>query len=137
MLRRNELIGLFVTWRTEVRGFTDKQIGLVASFADQAVIAIENARLLGELQAKNANLTEALEQQTATSEILRVISRSPTDVQPVFDVIVESACRLCDGVFANALRFDGELLHNMADHGFSSEARQAVDERIPEGAGPR
>jgi two-component system NtrC family sensor kinase len=84
MLRRDDLIGVFFMWRTEVRAFTDKQIDLVATFADQAVIAIENARLLSELQAKNANLTEALERQTATSEILRVISRSPTDVQPVF-----------------------------------------------------
>jgi GAF domain-containing protein/CheY-like chemotaxis protein/anti-sigma regulatory factor (Ser/Thr protein kinase) len=135
MFRQDELIGQFFMWRTEVRAFTDRQIELVATFADQAVIAIENARLLGELQAKNADLTEALEQQTATSEILRVLSRSPTDVQPVFDVIVESACRLCDGVFANALRFDGALLHNMAQHGFSPEAEDVLRRAFPRRAG--
>ena len=131
MLKQDELIGLFFMWRTEVRAFTDKQIDLVATFADQAAIAIENARLLNELQSRNADLTEALEQQTATSEILRVISRSPTDVQPVFDVIVEHACRLCDGVFANAVRFDGTLMHNMADHGFTAEARAAMLQLFP------
>ena len=135
MLRQDELIGLFFMWRTEVRGFTDKQIDLVATFADQAVIAIENARLLGELQAKNADLTESLEQQTATSEILRVISSSPTDVGPVFDVIVERACRLCDGVFANAVRFDGDLLHNMAQHGFNPEAQDVLARAFPRRAG--
>jgi GAF domain-containing protein/CheY-like chemotaxis protein len=131
MLRQDELTGLFFLWRTEVRAFTDKQIDLVATFADQAAIAIENARLLTELQSRNADLTEALEQQTATSDILRVISRSPTDVQPVFDVIVEHACRLCDGVFANAVRFDGTLMHNMADHGFTPEARVAMLQLFP------
>ena len=79
MLKQDELVGVFFTYRTEVRAFTAKQIDLVTTFADQAVIAIENARLLNELQAKNADLTEALEQQTATAEILRVICSSPTD----------------------------------------------------------
>ena len=131
LVREGASIGAIMIRRTEVRPFSDGQVALLETFADQAVIAIGNVRLLNELQAKNATLTEALERQTATGEILRVISRSPTDVQPVFEVIVESACRLCDGVFANALRFDGELLHNMADHGFTPEARRAMVKAFP------
>ena len=77
------------------------------------------------------SLAEALEQQTATSEILRVISSSPTDGQPVFDVIVESACRLCDAVFANAVQFDGELMHNMAHYGFSPEGLDILMRAFP------
>src|SRR5207247_6188913 len=100
-------VGQLCTWPTEVRAFTDKQIDVVATFADQAVIAIENARLLTELQTKNVNLTEALEQQTATSEILRVISSSPTDVQPVFDAITESAVRPCAADCGPAIRPEG------------------------------
>jgi GAF domain-containing protein/CheY-like chemotaxis protein len=111
MLRQDDLVGVFFVYRTEVRAFTDKQIDLVTTFADQAVIAIENARLLGELRTKNANLTEALEQQTATANILRVISSSPTDVQPVFDTIVRSAVQLCGARFGVMHRFDGEQLH--------------------------
>jgi GAF domain-containing protein len=117
MLRQDDLIGVFFMWRTEVRAFTDKQIDLVATFADQAVIAIENARLLSELQAKNADLTEALEQQTATSEILRVISSSPTDVQPVFDAVAQSAARLCEAFDAVVYRVDGDVLRPVAHHG--------------------
>ena len=116
MLKDNELIGAIVIYRQEVRPFTDKQIELVGNFANQAVIAIENTRLLNELRQRTDDLTEALEQQTATSEILRVISGSPTDVQPIFDAIVRSASRLCGGEYAIVTRYDGELLHLAAQH---------------------
>src|SRR5262249_47431943 len=117
MLRGEELLGVIVIQRDDrALPFTDNQISLLETFADQAAIAIENARLLTELQAKNADLSESLEQQTATSEILRVISSSPTDTQPVFAAIARSASRLCGGEHAIVTRYDGRLLHLEAQH---------------------
>ena len=121
MMREGVPIGAIAVARPQVGFFPDRQTELLKTFADQAVIAIENVRLFTELEAKNRDLTETLEQQTATSEILRVISSSPTDVQPVFDSIVASAVRLCDASFGGLLRFDGELLHVAAAHNVEPE----------------
>jgi GAF domain-containing protein/anti-sigma regulatory factor (Ser/Thr protein kinase) len=131
MLRADELLGVITIYRFEVRPFTDNQVALLETFADQAAIAIENARLLSALQAKNADLTEALEQQTATSEILRVISSSPTDLQPVFDSIAASATRLCDALFGLVFRLESGLITLVAHDGATPEQLSAIRRVYP------
>jgi GAF domain-containing protein len=117
MLREGEPIGTLSAWRERVMPFTERQIELVTTFANQAVIAIENVRLFKELRERNRDLTEALEQQTATSEILRVIASSPTDVQPVLDVVAENAATLCDATDASIVRVDGDIIRLVASYG--------------------
>jgi GAF domain-containing protein len=116
IVKEDELIGVFSLYRQEVRPFTDKQIALVQNFASQAVIAIENARLLNDLRQRTTDLIESLEQQTATSEVLQVISSSPGDLEPVFAAMLENAVRVCDATFGNIYRWDDDALHLVAAH---------------------
>jgi len=131
LLREGVPIGAILIRRMEVRPFSDKQVKLLETFADQAVIAIENTRLFEEVQARTKELTESLEYQTATSQVLEVISRSPTQLQHVFQTIAQSAARLCNAQFCHVFRFDGELIHFAAVHGLSREGSEALRSIFP------
>jgi class 3 adenylate cyclase/putative methionine-R-sulfoxide reductase with GAF domain len=121
MLKENELIGAIVIWRTEVRPFSDKQIELVKNFAAQAVIAIENTRLLNELRQHTGDLSEALEQQTATSEVLKIIASSPGNLEPVFIKMLGSATRICEAKFGTLFLYDGNTFRVAAGVGTPPE----------------
>jgi two-component system, NtrC family, sensor kinase len=116
LLKESELIGAIVIFRQEVRPFTDRQIALVTSFAAQAVIAIENARLLNELQQRTTDLSESLDQQTATSEVLKVISSTPGELEPVFQAMLANATRICAAAFASMLLVEGDQFRRVALH---------------------
>jgi GAF domain-containing protein len=131
MLRGDDILGVIILYKLEVQPFTDKQIELVETFADQAVIAIENVRLFKELEARNAELTEALDQQTATSEILRVLSRSPTDAQPVFDTIVRNAVTLCGALYGMVWRYDDDLVQLVGHHNLPPDEQDELRRVFP------
>ena len=121
MLKESQLVGAITIYRQEIRPFTDKHVELITNFASQAVIAIENTRLLKELRQRTDDLGKSLEQQTATSEVLQVISSSPGELEPVFQAILEKATRICDAKFGMLFRFDGKAFH------FAAEVRTPLE----------
>jgi signal transduction histidine kinase len=131
LLREGVPIGVIIIFRTEVDPFTEKQIELVTTFADQAVIAIENTRLLQELQTRNRDLTEALEQQTATSEVLNIIAHSPVELQPVYQTILGNTTRLCEANIAALFLYDGEALSAAASSGTTQEFAEHLKQNMP------
>ena len=130
------MIGAIVIYRKEVRPFTDKQIELLANFANQAVIAIENTRLLRELRERTEDLTESLERQTATSEVLKVISSSPGDMKPVFEAILSNALRICEAKFGHLLLYDGDSFEATHLHDVPPSYREYWEEHAPIRPGP-
>src|ERR1700751_1176788 len=124
LLREDTLRGVFVVSRTRVEPFTDKEIELATSFADQAVIAIENARLFEELRARQAELARSVDELTATGDVLKIISRSSVDLETVLDTLVETVARLCRADQATMFRRRDDLNHLVASRGLSEEARE-------------
>jgi GAF domain-containing protein len=142
MLKENQVVGVITIYRQEVRPFSDKQIALVTNFAAQAVIAIENARLMNELRDRTTELSESLEQQTATSEVLGVISSSPGELEPVFQTMLSNAARLCDASYGAMWLCAGDAFHAVALHGslpsaFVEQVRRGVLRPAPDGPVPR
>jgi signal transduction histidine kinase len=131
MMRGGDAIGALSVVRAAPGALSEKQIAVLKTFANQAIIAIENTRLLNELRERTDDLSESLEQQTATSEVLRVISSSPTNVQPVFDAIAESAVRLCDGQFSFVVRFNGKVMDFASCCGLTAEGLDAFHSILP------
>jgi GAF domain-containing protein len=128
LLKDQTVVGVIMLFRKAVHPFTERQIALVNTFAEQALIAMENTRLFEEVQARNTDLRVALEQQTATSELLKVIGQSTFDLQPVFETLAENAVRLCAAERAFIFRFDGQVLRAVASHNVSSELRAFVEQ---------
>jgi two-component system, NtrC family, sensor kinase len=128
LIRASTATGVIVIRRTEVRPFSERQIELVNTFADQAVIAIENTRLFEQVQARNYELRVAAEQQTARSKLLKIIGRSTLNLQPVFETLAENAVRLCEAERSFIHRFDGQSLRVVATHNASPELRAFVEQ---------
>src|SRR5262249_37647918 len=138
MFRDEEIVGVIILFNVVVQPFTDKQIELVETFADQAVIAIENVRLFTELETRNRDITEALDQQTATSEVLRVISSALTDVQPVFRAILERATRLCGAKLGHFWLYEEDGTFRLVkQHGSSPDHVPSLSIRAPPSRPPR
>ena len=135
MRKENEVVGIIAIFRQEVRPFSEKQIELVTNFAAQAVIAIENTRLLNELRQRTDDLSEALEQQTATSEVLQVISRSPGELEPVFAAMLSNATRICEAKFGTLYLREGDAFRAAALHN-APPAFVAMRKRGPVQAAP-
>src|SRR6476646_6995564 len=136
MLREGSPIGTLLIWREFVQSFSERQVNLVKTFEDKAVTPIENVRLFQELQVRNRDLTEALEQQTATSKILEVIASSPTDIQPVLDTIVQNAVRVCAAEDAQIRLVEGNILRWVAHYGpvpHSAQDDLPIDRSSPPG----
>ena len=131
LLRDERLLGVFTLWRRQVRAFPARQIALLKIFAEQAVIAVENARSIRELEESNRKLSESLDQQTATADILGAISSALTDPRPVFETIVRNAVALCRSRFANVFRFDGERLHFVASHNTGPDYAGLLQSKYP------